>query len=124
MSARWAAVTVDCVEPERVAAFYAELLGTEPRPVGRPGWLRVGPLREGAPALTFQPVPERRAGKTRVHLDLRVDDLEEAVDRVARLGGSGPVETHRYDEGTVLVMGDPEGNVFCLVALVPGAELA
>jgi predicted enzyme related to lactoylglutathione lyase len=36
----------------------------------------------------------------------------------------GPQAVHRYDEGSVAVMSDPEGNEFCLVALVAGASLA
>jgi len=114
--ARWAAVTVDCVDPRRVADFWGRLLGTPTRPVdGLPGWLRLGPTVAGGPVITFQPVPEEKAGKTRIHLDLWVDDLDAAMGTVAALGGRHSGETHRYDEGTVAVMADAEGNEFCLV---------
>lgn len=40
--------------------------------------------------------------------------------RVAELGGA-PIEEHRYEEGTVRVVADPEGHVFCLVEYEEGA---
>jgi len=120
----WAAVTVDCGDPRAVAGFWGELLGATPRETGLPGWYRIGPFVDGGPVLTFQPVPEPRIAKVRLHLDVRVDDLEVAIDGVVRHGGAGPTALHHYAEGTVAVMADPEGNEFCLVALAPGAALA
>ena len=114
--ARWAAVTVDCVDPERASAFWGQLLDVPPRPVdGLPGWFRIGPTAAGGPVVTFQPVPEPKVGKTRIHLDLWVDELEATMVLVTELGGHVTGETHRYDEGTVVVMTDAEGNEFCLV---------
>ena len=57
----------------------------------------------------------------RLHLDVRVDDLDAAVDAVVRRRRHRPAALDQYDEGTVVVMGgDPEGNEFCLVALGTG----
>lgn len=107
-------ITVDCVDVEAVAAFWAAILGSELRePL--PGWRRLGPMAEGGPVLNFQPVPEPKQGKNRVHLDVRTDDIDDAVATVTRLGGRHTGERHDYDEGVVLVMADPEGNEFCLV---------
>jgi predicted enzyme related to lactoylglutathione lyase len=107
-------ITVDCVDVEAVATFWAAVLGTELRePL--PGWRRLGPMTEGGPVLNFQPVPEPKQGKNRMHLDLRTDDIDDAVLTVTRLGGRHAGERHDYDEGVVLVMTDPEGNEFCLV---------
>ena len=114
---------MDCRNPRLVADFWGALFGRAPRLVGREDWYRIGPLVDGGPAITFQPVPEAKTSKVRAHLDVRVEDLQAAVNLVARLGGSGPAETYRYDEGTVAVMADPEGNEFCLVDLVAGAVL-
>jgi len=60
-------------------------------------------------------VPEPKAGKVRVHLDLRVDDLAAGLARIRALGGDWTGEVHVYDEGTVAVMADPEGTEFCLL---------
>lgn len=70
----------------------------------------------GGPHINFQPVSEVKTSKTRIHLDLWVDDLAEAAELVRQLGGAGPSAMHTYDSGTVAVMADPEGNEFCLVA--------
>src|ERR1700722_4677527 len=113
----WLEVTIDCRDTHRVAAFWGMLLDETPRDVGRPDWYRIGPVVEGGPAITFQPVPEPKTAKTRMHIDLRVGNLRTAIAEVEKLGAAGPSEVHYFDEGTVAVMGDPEGNEFCLVAL-------
>ena len=56
-------------------------------------------------------MPGSRAG---VHVDLTTVDGRAAAARVLELGGT-QVEEHRYDEGVVRVVADPEGHVFCLV---------
>jgi predicted enzyme related to lactoylglutathione lyase len=69
--------------------------------------------------INIQPVPEDKVGKARVHLDVWVDDLDAAVSYVEQLGGSHTGEVHREPEGIDVVMTDPEGTEFCLVALPP-----
>jgi Glyoxalase-like domain len=63
----------------------------------------------------FQLVPEAKAGKNRVHLDLRVGD-EHREAEVARLVGRGARELHRGSQGPHewATMADPEGNEFCV----------
>jgi len=61
------------------------------------------------PRLFFQLVPESKAVKNRVHLDLRCDDLDAEVARLVEHGAR--VESRRDDW---VVMIDPEGNEFCL----------
>ena len=68
-----------------------------------------------APLLRFQQVPEAKVVKNRLHLDIEVNELEPSIARVRELGGSvvRPVFTEfGYD---VAIMGDPEGNEFCLI---------
>jgi predicted enzyme related to lactoylglutathione lyase len=108
----WIEVTIDCGNVGRVAEFWRQLLGLDPLEDPLPG----------GPALTFQPVPEPKAGKTRVHLDLRTADLAAALARIRALGGDWTGEVHVYDEGTVAVMADPEGTEFCLLG-PPGSAI-
>lgn len=110
----WSGVTIDCVDPARVARFWSALLGREPGPP-REGWIYLGERGDPQPRLVFQPVPEPPAGKARVHLDVSVDDVGEAMATVVALGGRFTGERHEYDEGVVVVMADPEGHEFCLV---------
>jgi hypothetical protein len=67
------------------------------------------------PRLTFQRVPEPKTGKVRIHLDIQVDDIGAARQRVEDLGGRWSGERHDYDDGIVIVMHDPENHEFCLV---------
>jgi predicted enzyme related to lactoylglutathione lyase len=110
---RFAGVTIDCQDPQRLADFWSAVLGgrvTE----SLPGWRRVT-AADGGPVLTFQPVPEPKVGKTRLHLDVAVADADEAANQIEVLGGRPTGERHTYREGVVLVMTDPEGTEFCIV---------
>jgi predicted enzyme related to lactoylglutathione lyase len=107
-------VTIDCVDPQRVARFWSALLSREPGP-SQDGWVYLGHRGDPQPRLVFQPVPEPKAGKVRIHLDVTVDDVDEAVGLVTALGGRSTGERHDYDEGAVVVMADPEGHEFCVV---------
>jgi predicted enzyme related to lactoylglutathione lyase len=112
----WGEVTVDCRDPERVASFWGQLLDQRAMPQSD-GRFRLGPTVRGGPLINFQPVPEEKVGKTRVHLDIWVDDLDAAISLVEQLGGRHTGERHRHAEGKWVVVADPEGTEFCLVAL-------
>ena len=62
----------------------------------------------------FVHVPEPKACKNRVHLDLAVKGSDQATE-VARLVGLGAVHID-IGEGTHpwVVLSDPEGNEFCV----------
>jgi predicted enzyme related to lactoylglutathione lyase len=109
-------ITIDCLSPALVGGFWSALLDAPLRDEPLPGWLRLGPLTEDGPLINFQPVPEGKQGKNRLHLDVLTDDLPAAIARVQALGGEDRAEKHVYDVGTVVVMADPEGNELCLVA--------
>ncbi|GAA3950110.1 VOC family protein [Streptomyces marokkonensis] len=103
------ALIVDADDPERLAAFWSEVLG---RPVmGRTGpyvWLR----REDGLGLGFQQTGERRPGKNRMHFDIASPDPAAEQQRVEALGGR---RLEEYADGGFLVMADPEGNEFCVI---------
>lgn len=135
-------VTFDCADPERVARFWCEVLGyvVPPPPPGFADWAAfnqslppehqdsafacVDPNGEG-PRLFFQRVPEGKAVKNRLHLDVRVGTglvgearlaaLETECARLLTLGATR-VELLRADgvNESCLVMQDVEGNEFCL----------
>jgi predicted enzyme related to lactoylglutathione lyase len=110
----WSGVTFDCIDPETVADFWSALLGRERGPA-QVGWVYLGQRGDSLPRLVFQPVQEPKIGKARIHLDVTVEDIDEAIARVEALGGQHTGERHDYDEGVVVVMSDPEGHEFCLV---------
>lgn len=118
--AAWAEVTVDCRDAERLVRFWGQLLDL-PVQAQSDGWFGLGPGVPGAPVLNFQPVPEPKVGKTRIHLDVWVDDVDGAIALVEQLGGRSLDEAHSYPDGTAVVMADPEGNEFCLVTRSDGS---
>jgi predicted enzyme related to lactoylglutathione lyase len=75
----------------------------------------LGERGDPQPRLVFQPVPEPKRGKVRIHIDVTVDDIEETIDLVTSLGGRFTGERHVYEQGVVVVMADPEDHEFCLV---------
>ena len=114
---RWSGVTIDCVEPHRLAKFWSTLLN---RPATDehegPDWATLGSRTDELPRLTFQRVPEPNRGKVRLHLDVQVDDIDAGRLQVEHLGGRWTGQRHDYPgEGVVIVMTDPEGHEFCLV---------
>jgi len=73
--------------------------------------------------LLFLRVPEEKAGKNRLHLDLRPRNQAAEVARLEELGA------HRTDVGqgsqaTWVVMSDPDGNEFCVLRPLTPEELS
>ena len=140
-------LTIDANDPILLARFWSKALGygsvppTEPRTTWHAHYhARLGddaafgdrlfhPEGHG-PALWFQRVPERKATKNRLHLDLyptgrddamplevRVETVETKVAELVELGatverrtrGDDPQDSFYY-----VVMHDPEGNEFCV----------
>jgi hypothetical protein len=75
------------------------------------------------PDLLFLRVPEEKAGKNRLHLDLRPGDQ---AAEVARLQGLGAVlaDAGQGAEVSWVVMADPDGNEFDVLRPLTPAELA
>ena len=136
-------VTFDCADPAALAAFWAEALGYEvqPPPQGFESWddalrafgvpedqwnSRSAIVADGAPRVFFQRVPEGKAVKNRVHLDIRVapglaaDERMQALEAEAsRLEALGATRAYRVEpdgrmEQGFITMHDPEGNELCL----------
>ncbi|WP_158846238.1 VOC family protein [Saccharothrix deserti] len=105
-------IVVDCLEPSRLVRFWAALLGGEP--VDRAhGWAHVSP--PGWPRISFQPVPEPKAVKNRLHLDIEVEDVAVATRRATELGAAPQGGIQTDEQGSFQVLLDPAGNEFCLV---------
>lgn len=112
-------VVLDCVDLEASAAFWCAAASCTRLPEWEPGYLTLRPDGPGVPDLLLQQVPEAKAGKNRLHLDLHPDDGPATVDRLVGLGASRLDDVHdeyAADHGTYFqVMADPEGNEFCVV---------
>lgn len=114
--ARWIGVVVDCADPVRLAEFWSSLLGgTIDERTHTADWLSLRDV-PGVGYLSFQRVPEGKAAKNRLHVDLAVADLREAVRGAEALGASAVGSPVDEPTNTFQVMHDPERNEFCFVA--------
>jgi predicted enzyme related to lactoylglutathione lyase len=113
----WAEVTLDCCDTARAAEFWSRVLDLPARSQSMEGWYQLGPADAGGPVINMQPVVEEKVGKSRVHLDLWVDDFASAQLFIEGCGGK-QIDVHRHDEWMIGVMADPEGIEFCIVGAV------
>lgn len=139
-------LTIDANDPAVLARFWAQALGYQPvPPAGPETWhahyrARLG--EESAfgdrifdpagqrPPIWFQQVPEEKAGKNRLHLDLyptgrdnalpaerRIEIVEAKAAELTRLGATIERRTRHDDPADPIyfvIMHDPEGNEFCI----------
>jgi hypothetical protein len=119
VSLRIQCLDVDCLDPDRVATFWAAALGWR-RTVDTPDEVVLEPPagspEDGVvPDLLFLRVPDAKATKNRLHLDLRPDDQAAEVRRLEGLGASR-ADVGQDDGSSWVVMRDVEGNELCVLA--------
>lgn len=129
MGSRIENFSIDSTTPRETAQFWAEALGwrivvedsddDEVALQPHAGSPEVGAL----PDILFLRVPETKAVKNRLHLDLRPDDQAAEVARLEALGARR-VDIGQGSEVTWVVMADPEGNEFCVLRTLTEAERA
>lgn len=109
-------MAVDCVDPDKLLHFWSAVFGTEEvnRWTDADGteYVEVG-TGLGA-TLLLQSVPEAKAGKNRLHLDL-APTTGEQDDEVSRLVGLGATVVSDEERHRWVTMADPEGNEFCVL---------
>lgn len=123
MPAKVGYLVIDTADPERLAPFWCGLLAVSvDMTIGDGEFLVLSPTEDGL-TVGFQRVPEAKAGKNRLHLDLVVDDLDEATAEVEKLGGRWlePGKTRELEGFRWRCMADPEGNEFDIDALPAAA---
>jgi predicted enzyme related to lactoylglutathione lyase len=107
-------VTIDANDLPKVAAFWAALLGTEVDSEFDEGRFVFLKGDDDLPTVCIQRVPEPKSGKTRIHLDLGVDDLDEATATVRHLGGDWDGVERELAPFRWRTCTDPEGTEFDL----------
>ena len=111
-------VVFDCPDPKGLAEFYSNLLGWPVTSV-EDDWVVV---TDGGPPkrLAFQLAPDYRPPvwpdperPQQIHLDLTVDDLDEAEAQAIKIGATKH-EHQPSEEDSFRVFLDPAGHTFCL----------
>jgi predicted enzyme related to lactoylglutathione lyase len=114
-------VVVDCADLDRSAAFWCGVLGYRAEGSGPGRYRSLLPADGNGIEVLLQRVPETKSAKSRVHLDLRVPDLQDEVDRVVALGARRLTDRPIAEDGwTWHVLADPDGNEFCVLQPPPG----
>jgi predicted enzyme related to lactoylglutathione lyase len=110
-------VVLDCADLDRSARFWGEVLGYRATSSDPGQYRRLLPIDGPGIELLLQRVPEPKTEvKNRMHLDLRVADLEAEVARVTAAGGRLITDEPVREDGWVWhVLGDPDGNEFCVL---------
>lgn len=113
MSLRLEEIVVDCRDPSSLARWWQAATGWQI--IGEDGdGTELAPGPGQTPSLMFVSVAEPKRSKNRLHLDWVPDDQPAEVERLVGLGAT------RIDIGQGsapwVVMADPEGNEFCVLA--------
>jgi Glyoxalase-like domain len=129
MASKFTELAIDCADPRGLARFWCAVLDYEVRAdeaedaddfvtIGSPsvpeGKNRPGPV---PPTLGFARVPEGKTIKNRLHIDVNPTDREqdEEVRRLLDLGARH-ADVGQGEDVSWVVLQDPEGNEFCVLA--------
>ena len=115
-------LVIDTTDPLRLAPFWCALLDVAVDATIGDGQFVVLSAASDGLTVGFQRVADGKAGKNRLHLDLIVEDLDEATAEVETLGGQWlePGLTRELEGFQWRCMADPEGNEFDIDVLPRG----
>lgn len=130
MALKWYTIVVDCQDVRAQSRWWAQALewqivhDSPEEVVLVPGWLEEDtwqqiPWEQRFPGLVFVQVPEGKAVKNRLHLDLvphSSQDRDAEIQRLLDLGASLTDVGQNREEVTWTVLADPEGNEFCVLS--------
>lgn len=113
--------TLDCVDPCKLAEFYAALMGWEMGHSEGFAWTYAPGTEQGSyPFLLFQGNPDYvppvwpeapSAQQQMAHLDFAVNDVEKAAEHAISCGATAATQQFSTDWRVML---DPAGHPFCL----------
>jgi catechol 2,3-dioxygenase-like lactoylglutathione lyase family enzyme len=119
MACRISELVLDARDPERLAAFWCEVLGFAVLDRDE-GSIEIGPPEGGfgglQPTIVFNPEPEPKNGKLRLHFDVNATDRDQDAELARLLAvGARPADVGQTGNESWYVLADPEGNEFCLL---------
>jgi catechol 2,3-dioxygenase-like lactoylglutathione lyase family enzyme len=106
-------ICIDAHDPAALGAWWSKVLGWR-HYVDQDGDVVLETPPGAGPNWLFVDVPDDKVVKNRIHLDFRPDDQHAEVDRVIGLGARH-VDVGQGEQ-TWVVLADPEGNEFCILA--------
>ena len=109
-------IVIDCADLDRSAAFWSAVLGYTSSLAATGSYRSLEPESGAGIDVLLQRVPDVKGQKNRLHLDLRTPDLDAEVRRVLDLGATLLTSEPVTEDGwSWHVLGDPDGNEFCVL---------
>ncbi|WP_432247575.1 VOC family protein [Streptomyces sanyensis] len=120
MASRISELVIDCTDPDRLAAFWGEVLGYVELGREEDGSIEIGPPGAGfggpQPTLVLSPGGGPRNGKLPLHIDVNATDRDQSAELERLLAlGARHADVGQTGEESWHVLADPEGNEFCLL---------
>lgn len=100
----------------RAVAFWTAALDYRARGGGDPDWVLLKPKRGTGVQLALQEVKADAAERRRHHLDLYAYDHIAEVERLLGLGAHSVPDWRYPADADYIVLSDPDGNYFCVIA--------
>lgn len=114
---RIGSVVIDCINYDKMLAFWKDALHYVPRDsVSSVGWAVLrDPAKKNTNVSLNQVKPsEKIMGRNWLHFDLYTNDQRGEVERLLKLGAT--LHPQEYDpDDDFIVLEDPDGNLFCVV---------
>jgi hypothetical protein len=108
-------IVLDCSEPEKLMGFWRDALGYRIHYADPSLVILVSDDGAVSPPLLLQRVPEPKAAKNRMHVDIVAKDVETEVKRLEALGARRLHDgVQRVGQVRWVAMADPERNEFCV----------
>jgi hypothetical protein len=107
-------VVIDCVNFDKMLAFWQEALHYLPRNPAKDGWVVLRDPAARSVNVSLNQVPEKLMGRNWLHFDLYTNDQQGEVDRLLKIGATRHPQTYEPDDDFI-VLEDPDGNLFCVV---------
>ncbi|RYX85881.1 VOC family protein [bacterium] len=104
---------INVCDIERATAFWSAALGYVVRDGDETFVVLTDPKRRWS-NVSLQLWDEPKAGRNRLHFDLYSDNQKAEVERLESLGATR-LEWDYPEGADYVVMGDPEGNEFCVI---------
>jgi hypothetical protein len=111
---RIGSVVIDCLDFEKMFAFWQEAFHYSVRGTASDDWVVLCDPAGMNTNVSLNKVPERLMGRNWLHFDLYTKDQTGEVERLLKLGATRHPQT--YDrEDDFIVLEDPDGNLFCVI---------
>jgi hypothetical protein len=112
---KFLAAVMDCSDPLALSKFWQQILGGDvDSRTETSEWVALSGV-PGLGYLGFQKVSERKAVKNRVHLDVDVESIDDAVAAAVALGAKKVAGVVEEQTNWFQVMLDPDENEFCFI---------